>query len=41
MDTSDIFMAAMVFVAVCVSLLVIKTAFANTENSTKKDAEKF
>jgi hypothetical protein len=28
MTTSDIFMAAMVFVAVCVSLLVLKTAFA-------------
>jgi hypothetical protein len=32
MDTSDIFMAAMVFVTVCISLLVLKTAFANTES---------
>ena len=31
MTTSDIFMAAMVFVAVCVTALVIKTAFANTD----------
>jgi TRAP-type mannitol/chloroaromatic compound transport system permease large subunit len=27
-STSDIFMGAMVFVTVCISLLVLKTAFA-------------
>jgi hypothetical protein len=30
-STSDIFMAAMVFVAVCVSLLVIKTALVTID----------
>jgi archaellin len=31
MTTSDIFMAAMVFVAVCVAALVIKTALFTTD----------
>jgi hypothetical protein len=31
MTTSDIFMAAMVFVTVCISLLVLKTAFASND----------
>jgi len=30
-STSDIFMGAMVFVTVCISLLVLKTAFAETD----------
>ena len=32
MDTSDIFMVAMVFVSICISLIVLKAAFADTEN---------
>ena len=30
-STSDIFMAAMVFVSVCISILVIKTALFTTD----------